>query len=32
LEKGGKKAMITSLDKAVDALGGKTGTMIEKSK
>ena len=32
LEKGGKKAIITSLDKAVDALGGKTGTIIEKSK
>jgi len=28
LEWGGKKAVITSLDKAVDALEGKTGTLI----
>jgi len=28
LEWGGKKAIITSLDKAVEALGGKTGTII----
>jgi carbamate kinase len=28
LEWGGKKAIITSLDKAVDALAGKTGTLI----
>jgi carbamate kinase len=28
LEWGGKKAVITSLDKAVDALAGKTGTII----
>jgi carbamate kinase len=28
LEWGGKTAIITSLDKAVDALDGKTGTRI----
>ena len=28
LKRGGKKAIITSLDKAVDALEGKTGTLI----
>jgi carbamate kinase len=29
VERGGERAIITSLDKAVDALGGKTGTNIE---
>jgi carbamate kinase len=28
LESGGEKAIITSLDKAVEALEGKTGTLI----
>ena len=32
LEKGGRKAVITSLDKAVDALEGKTGTVIVKNR
>ncbi len=32
LEFGGKKAIITSLNKAVDALDGKTGTLIYKNK
>lgn len=31
LESGGEKAVITSLDKAVEALEGKTGTLISKS-
>lgn len=30
VEDGGQRAIITSLDKAVDALGGKTGTIITK--
>ncbi|GAI33270.1 unnamed protein product, partial [marine sediment metagenome] len=30
LEWGGKRAVITSLDKAIDALEGKTGTEIVK--
>ena len=30
IESGGKKAIITSLDKAIDALEGKTGTLIYK--
>ncbi|MEM3506881.1 MAG: carbamate kinase [Candidatus Bathyarchaeia archaeon] len=30
IEFGGKKAIITSLDKAIDALDGKTGTLIYK--
>ena len=30
LEWGGKRAIITSLDKAVEALDGKTGTQIKK--
>ncbi len=30
VEDGGQRAIITSLDKAVDALAGKTGTIITK--
>jgi carbamate kinase len=32
LENGGEKAIVSSLDKAVDAYHGKTGTVIEKEK
>ena len=28
VENGGKKSIITSLEKAIDALNGKTGTII----